>query len=225
MRRTSETPRVTTLLQQPGDPRVITILAEAPDFLVVDKPAGLLSVPGKAEPDCLEARMEAAYPDALTVHRLDMATSGVCVMARGKKNLAHLQQQFERRRTTKTYEAVVWGEMDEDEGTVDAPMRCDWPNRPLQMIDFEHGRQAVTHWRVLKRAGGRTRVELTPVTGRSHQLRVHLKSLGHPILGDQWYAEGEAQAAAPRLLLHARELGFQSPATGEAITFASRCPF
>ncbi|MEM0930668.1 MAG: RluA family pseudouridine synthase [Pseudomonadota bacterium] len=214
-----------TLLAEPGDDRVIGIIAETASFLVVDKPAGLLSVPGKNEPDCLEARLQAVYPDALTVHRLDMATSGICVIARGKPSLAHLQQQFERRLTKKTYEAVVWGQMTDDADTVDAPIRCDWPNRPLQMIDHQEGRQAITHWRVIDRQADRTRLELTPVTGRSHQLRLHMKSLGHPILGDQWYAEGEAKEMSPRLLLHARELGFAAPDTGRRLSFRSDCPF
>ena len=208
-----------------GDNRVIEVLAKDEDVLVLNKPAGLLSVPGKSEPDCLEARVEEVFSDALTVHRLDMATSGICVMARGKANLANLQQQFEKRRTKKVYEAIVWGEPPEDEGVVDAPIRCDWPNRPLQMIDDEEGRQAITPWRVMERLGDRTRVELSPITGRSHQLRLHMKTLGYPILGDQWYAEGEAQEASPRLLLHARELGFHAPQTGEFQTFVAPCPF
>ncbi|MEO1042759.1 MAG: RluA family pseudouridine synthase [Pseudomonadota bacterium] len=212
-------------MQAPGDPQAIGVIAETIDFLVLEKPAGLLSVPGKAEPDCLEQRVQRCYPDALTVHRLDMATSGICVMARGKTNLADLQQQFEKRKTTKVYEAVVTGEVAEDAGTIDAPMICDWPNRPLQMIDHEKGRQAVTHWRVIGRQGDRTRLELTPITGRSHQLRVHMKSIGHAILGDRWYADDRAIAASPRLLLHARELGFISPTTGQDVRFSSPCPF
>ncbi|MEO1657584.1 MAG: RluA family pseudouridine synthase [Pseudomonadota bacterium] len=212
-------------IERLGDDRVIGVIAATSAFLVVDKPAGLLSVPGKHEPDCLEARVQAAYPDALTVHRLDMATSGVCVIARGKPNLAHLQQQFERRQTTKVYEAVVWGQMESDSGTVDAPIRCDWPNRPLQMIDHQEGREAITHWRVIDRQADRTRLELTPITGRSHQLRLHMKSLGHPILGDQWYAFDAAQSLSDRLLLHARELGFAAPSSGERQTYRSPCPF
>lgn len=208
-----------------GDDRVIGVLAETPSYLVLDKPAGLLSVPGKAEPDCLERRVEAAYPDALTVHRLDMATSGVCVMARSKAHLAHLQQQFERRQTRKRYEAIVAGHVSDDEGTISAPIICDWPNRPLQMIDHENGREAITHWRVLERRDDRTRVELKPVTGRSHQLRVHMKSLGHPILGDRWYADEKAAAASPRLLLHAAELAFSEPGTSTPVSFQSPCPF
>ena len=203
----------------------IEVLAYHEHFLVLNKPAGLLSVPGKTLPDCMEARVQEVYADALTVHRLDMATSGICVMARGKANLAHLQQQFEKRQTTKSYEAVVWGAIAENRGTVDAAIRCDWPNRPLQIIDNEQGRRAITHWAVMERSADQTRVALTPVTGRSHQLRLHMKTLGHPILGDPWYAEREAQAAAPRLLLHARSLGFRDPGTGEALEFTSPVPF
>lgn len=205
--------------------RVIDLIEEQPDFLVLHKPEGLLSVPGKTLPDCMEARVQNIYPEALTVHRLDMATSGVCVMARGKANLAHLQQQFEKRQTTKSYESVVWGAVEDDAGTIDAAIRCDWPNRPLQMIDNELGRRAITHWKVMERHGNRTRVALFPVTGRSHQLRLHMKTLGHPILGDPWYADGQAQVAASRLLLHARSLGFRSPSTGEDVIFSSPCPF
>jgi len=212
-------------LQQPGDPRIIGLVEIGLDHLVLDKPAGLLSVPGKDEPDCLETRVQSAYPDARTVHRLDMATSGICVMARSKVSLTYLQQQFERRETSKRYEALVWGHVGEDAGTVDAPMRCDWPNRPLQMIDHENGRSAVTHWKVLERTERTTRVELTPITGRSHQLRVHMKSLGHPIIGDRWYAEGPALAECERLALHARDLSFRSPTTTEFVAFHSPCPF
>lgn len=203
----------------------VNIIAYSDSYIVLDKPSGLLSVPGKNEPDCLEARAQAKFPDALTVHRLDMATSGICVMARGKTNLTDLQQQFEKRRVQKTYEAIVWGRMNEDQGTVDAPMLCDWPNRPLQKIDFTNGRSAVTHWEVIEQLENSTRVALKPVTGRSHQLRVHMKSLGHAILGDPWYAEGEARAASARLLLHARELTFRDPATALDLTFESPCPF
>lgn len=194
-------------------------------ILVLNKQAGLLSVPGKTEPDCLEARVQQEFADALTVHRLDMATSGLLVMARGKANLAHIQQQFEKRQTQKRYIAVVDGQMTDDQGTVDAPIICDWPNRPLQMICHENGRQAITHWRVLDRQADRTRVALTPITGRSHQLRLHLQSLGHAIIGDEWYADEKAARKADRLLLHAETLSFTHPQTGEAVTFSVPAPF
>ncbi|MEM7740462.1 MAG: pseudouridine synthase [Pseudomonadota bacterium] len=214
-----------TWIRAADDERAIGVIAETVDFLVLDKPADLLSVPGKTQQDCLEARVQAHYPDALTVHRLDMATSGICVMARGKTNLSDLQQQFEKRKTTKVYEAVVAGHVIGDTGTVDAPIVCDWPNRPLQMIDYERGRQAITHWRVIDRYHDQTRMELKPITGRSHQLRVHMRSIGHAVLGDHWYANEQVRVASPRLLLHARALGFTSPTTGEDVHFSSPCPF
>ena len=205
----------------PTTPRLEVIHADEA-LLMVHKPAGLLSVPGRTEPDCLEARAREKFPEALTVHRLDMATSGVMVMARTKEALAHLGKQFERRQTTKRYIAVVEGSPSAERGTVDAPMRCDWPNRPLQMICEEHGRPAVTHWEVLERGAGQTRLALTPVTGRSHQLRVHLASIGHPILGDEWYGD---ESTAPRLLLHAERLGFRHPIGGAPMSFEVPAPF
>ncbi|GGY40675.1 RluA family pseudouridine synthase [Parvularcula lutaonensis] len=205
----------------PLEPR-LSLVHEDGALLVFDKPSGLLSVPGRTEPDCLEARVIERYPEALTVHRLDMATSGVIVMARSKEALAHLGKQFEKRQTRKRYIAVVEGAPDADSGTIDAPLRCDWPNRPLQMICEEHGRPAVTHWEVLERGEGRTRLALTPVTGRSHQLRVHLASIGHPILGDEWYGDA---TSAPRLLLHAERLELRHPNGGAWMSFEVRAPF
>lgn len=208
----------------PTDPW-LDVLYHDDAVIVLNKQAGLLSVPGNIARDSLETRVQDQFDDGLIVHRLDMATSGVIVMARGKSNLAHIQQQFEKRQTTKCYTAVVWGEVGQDNGTIDEPLRCDWPNRPLQMICYERGRHALTHWEVLSRANGQTRLALTPITGRSHQLRVHLKSIGHPILGDEWYAHEKALAAAPRLLLHAEQLGFTHPTTGEKLTFRADAPF
>ncbi|MCQ8184385.1 RluA family pseudouridine synthase [Parvularcula maris] len=205
----------------PLEPR-LTLLHVDEALIVADKPAGLLSVPGRCEPDCLEARVREAHPEALTVHRLDMATSGVMLFARSKEALAHLGKQFEKRMTRKRYIAVVEGRVEAESGTVDAPMRCDWPNRPLQMICEKHGRPALTHWRVLKRVGESTRLALTPVTGRSHQLRVHMASIGHPILGDEWYGD---EHSAPRLLLHAEELAVRHPIGGSEVVFRSEVPF
>jgi tRNA pseudouridine32 synthase/23S rRNA pseudouridine746 synthase len=198
------------------------ILHEDETLVVVDKPAGLLSVPGRTEPDCLEARLRAVWPEILTVHRLDMATSGVMVFARSKAALAHLGKQFERRMTKKRYVAEVEGLPSDDHGEIDAPLRCDWPNRPLQMICREHGREAQTTWQVTRRGEGRARLDLTPLTGRSHQLRVHLASIGHPILGDEWYGRA---GSAPRLMLHAEELSFRHPKGGGWFTFRSPAPF
>lgn len=197
-------------------------------LIVLDKPAGLLAVPGRGpdKQDCLAARAQALWPDALVVHRLDMATSGLVLMARGAAMQRALSRLFERRLVHKRYEAVVAGRLD-GHGTVELPLLVDWPNRPLQKIDHEHGRPAITHWRALSHdaAAGDTRVSLEPVTGRSHQLRVHMAALGHPILGDTLYAPPGVQARAPRLLLHACELAFTHPASGETLRLESRTPF
>ncbi|WP_370335252.1 pseudouridine synthase [Parvularcula marina] len=203
----------------------LDVLYEDDALVVLNKQAGLLSVPGNVSRDSLETRASERFGDTLVAHRLDMATSGVIVMPRGKENLAAVGLQFEKRQTEKRYIAVVWGDVAEDKGTVDLPIRCDWPNRPLQMICHERGRPAVTHWEVLTREGDKTRLALTPITGRSHQLRLHMKELGHPILGDEWYAEGDARAASPRLLLHAEELTLTHPANGERMSFTAPCPF
>lgn len=201
------------------------ILYEDDDLLFIDKPAGLLSVPGKTEPDCVEARLRAQYPEALTIHRLDMATSGVMVFARNKPAQRHIGLQFERRHLAKSYEAVVDGVMTDDSGHIDLPLRADWPNRPLQMVCHEKGRASQTDWTVMERGADRTRVALTPKTGRSHQLRVHMKAIGHVILGDEFYASGEALKASPRLLLHARELSLFKPTGGERLSVTSPVPF
>jgi tRNA pseudouridine32 synthase/23S rRNA pseudouridine746 synthase len=195
--------------------------------LILDKPSGLLSVPAKppGPADCLEARVRAAYPEALLVHRLDRDTSGLMVFARTKLAQRHLNWQFERRQMAKTYVARVWGDVTGEAGRIDLPLICDWPNRPKQMVCHERGKPSVTEWRVLQREGGATRLELTPLTGRSHQLRVHLLALGHPILGDVFYAGGEALAAAERLQLHASVLGFRHPDGGEHVAFHSPVPF
>lgn len=195
-------------------------------MLLVDKPAGLLSVPGKGEhlADCLIARVQEAYPEALLVHRLDRDTSGVMVFALTPHAQRHLGLQFEKRQTKKTYVARVYGEIVEKTGTVDLPLIVDWPNRPRQMVDHENGKQAVTDWRVVRRGDGETRVRLYPKTGRSHQLRVHMLAIGHPILGDPFYATGEA-LNAPRLMLHAENLRFRHPDGGKGMSFTARCPF
>jgi tRNA pseudouridine32 synthase / 23S rRNA pseudouridine746 synthase len=178
--------------------------------VVVDKPSGLLSVPGRGEDkqDCAWARVAAEFPDALIVHRLDQSTSGLIVFARGSAMQRALSEAFAARLVDKRYEAVVAGVVEQDAFEIDQPLIVDWPNRPRQMIDHERGKPSLTRVRVLQRdvAAGTTRVELEPVTGRSHQLRVHLLAAGHPILGDALYAPPEVLARAPRLLLHARDL-------------------
>ena len=210
---------------------VLTVLQEEPEFLILSKQSGLLSVPGKSEEhaDCLETRAKKEFPDALTVHRLDRGTSGILVMARGKAAHRHLSMQFEKRQTEKTYIAEVWGLIEKDTGTIDLPLRCDWPNRPKQHVDFENGKPSLTHWGVLARGKNSTRLKLTPITGRSHQLRVHLLSIGHPILGDAFYAQGEAFSnayrAADRLHLHAETLSFFHPNGGKRVAFTDACPF
>jgi tRNA pseudouridine32 synthase/23S rRNA pseudouridine746 synthase len=201
-------------------------------LLVLDKPSGLLAVPGRGadKQDCLSARVQARYPDALVVHRLDMATSGLMVMARGPAVHRALSQAFAARAVKKRYIAVVAGRLDappQDWGEIDLPIVVDWPNRPLRIVDYQLGKPSLTRWRVLRvdEAGSRTRVELEPVTGRSHQLRVHLRELGHPILGDALYAPPAVQALSGRLLLHAWSLGFAHPVTGAALAFESQPPF
>jgi tRNA pseudouridine32 synthase / 23S rRNA pseudouridine746 synthase len=208
----------------PAGPLVI-LHADA-DLLVLDKPSGLLSVPGKLEgrQDCLMSRLEAEYPEALLVHRLDCDTSGVMIFARHKAAQGFLGQEFEQRRSRKTYIARVWGEMTAEQGQVDLPLCADWPNRPRQHVDHENGRAALTDWQVIERSPGETRVCLSPLTGRSHQLRVHMLSLGHPILGDPIYAEGPA-LAFPRLMLHAQTLSLHHPGSRQRISFAAACPF
>jgi tRNA pseudouridine32 synthase/23S rRNA pseudouridine746 synthase len=205
----------------------LTVLHQDDDILVLDKPSGLLTVPGKAaeHSDCLEKRAQEQFETARIVHRLDMDTSGVVIMAMNAAAHRHLGLQFERRHTKKTYIADVYGVMEDESGTVDLPLRCDWPNRPKQMVDFDEGRKATTHWKVLSRSENQTRVELTPITGRSHQLRVHMLALGHPILGDRFYAEGDALEMADRLCLHAQDLSIFHPNGGETISFHAPCPF
>jgi tRNA pseudouridine32 synthase/23S rRNA pseudouridine746 synthase len=196
------------------------------ELLLVDKPSGLLSVPGKGAhlADCLLARVQAAFPEALLVHRLDRDTSGVMVFALTPHAQRHLGLQFEKRQVKKSYVARVWGRLEPKTGTVDLPLIVDWPNRPLQMVDHENGKPAQTDWRVLRYEDSATRVRLTPHTGRSHQLRVHMRELGHPILGDPFYATGPARDF-PRLMLHSESLRLRHPDGGVGMTFRAKPPF
>ncbi len=198
-------------------------------LVALQKPAGLLSVPGigPEKQDCLARRAADAFPGARIVHRLDRDTSGVIVMARDADTHRELSRQFEARETSKTYVAIGWGHPSVDRGTIDLPLRKAAMGSALQIVDHDQGRPATTHWRVLDRLSGpdRTRFELTPITGRSHQLRVHLRELGHPILGDELYAPPEAHAAAPRLCLHAASLAITHPATGQRLRFDAPPPF
>jgi len=204
----------------------LAILHHDHELLLMDKPSGLLSVPGKGEhlADCLVTRVQAVFPDALLVHRLDRDTSGVMVFAMTRHAQRHLGLQFEKRQMKKTYLARVFGRVAEKTGTVDLPLIVDWPNRPLQHVDFENGKSAITDWRVLKYEENATRVRLFPQTGRSHQLRVHMREIGHPILGDPFYAAGEARQAE-RLMLHAESLRLRHPDGGKGLTFKAKCPF
>ena len=196
------------------------------EILVVNKPSGLLSVPGRGAllADCLITRIQSEYPTALLVHRLDRDTSGVMVFALSPNAQRHLGLQFEKRQTKKTYVARVWGQIKADTGTVDLPIIVDWPNRPKQMICHETGRAAVTDWQVINRNRGETRVKLSPKTGRSHQLRIHMLALGHPILGDLFYGTPESQEAT-RLMLHSHRLRLRHPDGGEMMDFRAKLPF
>ena len=209
----------------PQDPLVVMHKDER--LIVLSKPSGLLSVPGRKEEhfDSLESRVQAEYPEARTVHRLDMCTSGLVIMALDAETHRNLGLQFERRKTEKEYIARVWGNVSDDIGEVDLPLICDWPNRPLQMVDHEQGRPAQTKWKVLEREGDVTRVMLYPITGRTHQLRVHMAEIDHPILGDDFYAHKEAFQAEKRLQLHAYRLMVFHPDGGDKMWFESPCPF
>lgn len=198
-------------------------------LLVVNKPEGLLSVPGRGDDrqDCLVHRVQQRFPDALIVHRLDMATSGLLVLARGEAMQRALSVLFQDRHVGKRYTAVVKGLMGQDQGEVDLPLAADWPNRPRQMVCFERGKPSLTRYQVLSRdpARGETRVALEPITGRSHQLRVHMLAMGHPMLGDPFYGDPDSQARAPRLLLHAAELTLPHPLTGQSVVWSCPAPF
>ena len=206
----------------------LTVLYVDDALLVLDKPAGLLSVPGRGEDkqDCLSSRAQQLYPDALVVHRLDMSTSGVMIMARGAVAQRILNDAFADRFTQKRYIAVVDGHLPappQEWGVIDLPILVDWPNRPLRIIDSENGKPSVTRWRVLSHNAidNTTRVELEPITGRSHQLRVHLLAIGHAIVGDALYSSPRVQSMAKRLLLHAHTLELNHPVSSQPMRFVS----
>jgi len=203
----------------------LSLIAETEDYLLVDKPAGLLSVPGKSEPDCLEARVQSYCSDALTIHRLDMATSGLMIFAKTKHAQRHLGLQFEKRQTVKSYLAEIAGKPCAESGRINLPIWTDWPHRPRQKIDYEKGRAAVTDWTVLETKAATTRVSLHPKTGRSHQLRLHMLCLGHPILGDRLYAPEDIFTQSKRLHLHAHSLKFREPTGGAWVEYISPSPF
>ncbi|MEW5681285.1 MAG: pseudouridine synthase [Pseudomonadota bacterium] len=205
----------------------LDILYQDNALVVFNKPSGLLTVPGKAaeHKDSLEYRARLVWPGIRVVHRLDMATSGIVVMALTADAQRSLNRQFQLRHTEKHYIARVSGRVLADYGTVDLPLICDWPNRPKQHVCYLHGKPSLTHYQVLSRSDNESRLKLMPVTGRSHQLRVHLQWLGHPILGDKFYADSKTVAAAARLQLHAEQLCFLHPEHSTACCFIAPCPF
>jgi len=210
----------------------LTVIHEDETILVLDKPSGLLSVPGRGEDkqDCLSARAQARFPDALIVHRLDMATSGLMILARGLEVQRTINHAFSSRRVNKTYTAVVDGLLgppSDEWQLIDLPIILDWANRPRRIIDHDLGKPSQTRWRALSQdhVAKTTRLELEPITGRSHQLRVHMMAIGHPILGDALYASAPVQAKAQRLQLHACALELMHPLSGESLRFFSKPPF
>jgi tRNA pseudouridine32 synthase/23S rRNA pseudouridine746 synthase len=220
-----------TALPQPAvgaAPDLCAVHADA-HLLAIVKPAGLLAVPGKGEAGQLHlcGQVQMRWPDALVVHRLDMATSGLMLFARGAAMQRALSALFESRAVHKRYEAWVHGRLDGEAGEITLPLAADWPNRPRQRVDARQGRPALTRWRMLARdtPQQRTRLALEPVTGRTHQLRVHLAALGHAIVGDRLYGPEPASGAEPRLLLHATTLRFVHPATGETLVLSHPAPF
>ena len=207
--------------QPPLEP-YLTILYQDDDVLVLDKPSGLLSVPGRLaeHADSLQSRVQRVFPTATVVHRLDMSTSGIMLMALNKPSHRDLSKQFESRKISKRYLALVHGHPLELQGKVDLPLICDWPNRPMQKVCFDTGKASITNWQVLESfSNNSSLLQLEPVTGRSHQLRVHMQSIGHPILGDKFYAHSEAFLMHPRLALHAGFIRFTHPSMGEPMSF------
>lgn len=213
----------------------LDIIYQDDDIVVLNKSSGILSVPGRLpeHQDCLQNRVQRVLPTATIVHRLDMATSGLMIMALNKPAHVAISRQFEQRKTQKRYLARVYGYVEKTQGSIDLPLICDWPNRPKQTVDHENGKKSLTHYQVISYSNQEaknvepmtTLVELTPVTGRSHQLRVHMLALGHPILGDKLYAHQQALAMSCRLQLHALKLSLFHPKTEQAITFSAPCPF
>lgn len=219
-------------IYQPPMSPYLDIIYQDNDLVVLNKPSGLLTVPGRLpeHQDCLQNRVMKVLPTATVVHRLDMATSGIILMALNKPAHVDISRQFEKRLTKKRYIARVFGKVSDKAGSVEKPLICDWPNRPKQKVDYEHGKKALTHYKVLDyrdNIDGQTTtlVELIPVTGRSHQLRVHMLALGHPILGDRLYAHAQALTVSNRLQLHAEMLEVSHPVSQQVLTFSKACPF
>lgn len=215
------------LIYKPPLEPYVSIVYRDDDILVLDKPSGLLSVPGRdpSLSDSLATRVRREFPNAQMINRLDKDTSGLVLMSLNKKSHAAIAAQFENRTTAKLYTAIVWGHMPDGEGLIDLPLAIDPENKPRHRVDHDNGKPAQTQWHVVEfPSPSVTRVHLVPLTGRTHQLRVHMKSMGHPILGDSFYAEGEALGASARLMLHAEKLGFHHP-NGEDVIFTVPCPF
>ncbi len=215
----------------PFCPSPVQIIKPNKNFLMINKPAGLLTIPGRHEEnkDCMITRLQSHHKSqtATVVHRLDMATSGIMVVALTKAAHRDISKQFELRQTNKHYIAVVDGIVKEDSGAIDKPMIADWPNRPKQKICYDDGKKAITHWTVLERdlKNNRTRLQLKPITGRSHQLRLHCLALGHPILGCNLYNANDSEQKANRLLLHAEQLTITDPKSNKPVTAIADCPF
>ncbi len=209
------------------NPYGIPVIYRDESIVILDKPSGLLSVPGIGldKKDCVAVRVASAIEGARIVHRLDRDTSGVMIMANDRGSHRELSRQFQDREVSKVYEAVVIGIVEDDSGVIDLPIRKDMDNRPKQCVDVEHGKPSVTRWKVKERLENKTRLELFPKTGRSHQLRLHLREIGHPILGDDLYATPKQRAMAKRLLLHAVSLSIVHPVTGQSMSFESPIPF
>ena len=206
----TDIPKRPFVYDPPTDPPY-QIIHQTKDYLVLNKPAGLLSVPGRLSEfkDSLANRVQKDFPSATVVHRLDLATSGIIIMPLNREMHAHLGRQFEQRTVSKAYIADVWGQPNLNRGYIEAPMIVDWPNRPRQVVDFENGKPAITKYRIMERNYDHCRLLLKPVTGRTHQLRVHMQYIGNPILGDELYAPDAAYNNFERLHLHAAKIMFK----------------
>lgn len=216
-----------TFIYAPPTVPYLDIIYQDQHLVVFNKPSGLLTVPGKAieHKDSLEYRARLVWPDIRLVHRLDMSTSGIVIMALTPDCQRQLNWQFQLRETKKHYIANVWGHLTANKGSIDLPLICDWPNRPKQKVCYQHGKPSLTHYQVLSQDSTSSRLLLTPITGRSHQLRVHLQWLGHPILGDKFYAHPSAFSAVTRLQLHAESLTIIHPDSKKEMLFVSQSPF
>ncbi|MDA7746689.1 RluA family pseudouridine synthase [Psychromonas sp.] len=212
----------------PPTQRYLDIIYHDQDIVVLNKPSGLLSVPGRDpwHKDSLALRVMRVWPNASVVHRLDMATSGIIILALQKSAQSHMGRQFQQKVIDKTYFARVEGIIEQESGLIDLPLRCDWENRPRQIVDFELGKSSQTKWEIIKREKQTTLVKLTPLTGRTHQLRVHMQHLGHPIVGDEFYATEFGKNISPdRLALHAASITLTHPSSEQRVTFECIPPF